>query len=110
MKLICVPLTLNAMSLLDLDNCPESLLESVTLTNEEHQTLLRSGALNAINSTIGTMIDDYEDENIKSIEDLRKAIKVLEDHLTLENSKTIKKLIHLSTIAIKKQTGLFFFF
>lgn len=110
MKLICTPLTLEGMCLLDSDDCPDYLLEKVTLTREEYEQLLESGALEAINTTLGKIIDDYEDEAIHNIEDLTKTLSILKKHLTLENSPTIRKLIDLNTLAIKNRTGLFFFF
>lgn len=110
MKIICVPLTLNAMKSLDINDCPDSLLESVHLTEDEYKKLLSSGTVEAINKTLGKIIDDYEDETINTRDDLSKALAIFEDHLTPENSSVIKKLIHLNTVAIKSNTGLFFFF
>ena len=110
MKIICVPLTMESMRLLDINDCPDSLLESFHLTEEEYKKLLASGAVEAINKTLGKIIDDYEDETINTNEDLSKALAIFEAHLTPENSSVIKKLIHLNTVAIKSHTGLFFFF
>lgn len=110
MKIICTPLTLEAMSLLDIDECPDSLLESLSLNQEDYEKLLESGALEAINTAFGKMIDDYEDEAINTTEELNKTLAILEDHLTPSNASIINKLIHLTTLAIKNRTGLFFFF
>jgi inorganic pyrophosphatase len=49
MKIICAPLTLNAMRLLDINDCPDSLLETIHLTDEEYKKLLISGAVETIN-------------------------------------------------------------
>lgn len=98
------------MRLLDVDDCPESLLESVTLNPEEYKKLLQSGALEAINTTLGKIIDDYEDEAIYNLADLTKTVEILNNHLTPENSSTMRKIIDLNTLAIKNRTGLFFFF
>lgn len=43
--MICVPLTTEAMKLLDLNECPDALLETALLTEEEYQQLLNSSAL-----------------------------------------------------------------
>lgn len=110
MKVICTPLTSNATNLLDLDACPDSLLESISLNQEEYEKLVTSGALAAINSSLGKIIDDYEDEVINTIEALNKTLTILENHLTSENASVMKKLIYLNTLAIKNGTGLFFFF
>ena len=110
MKTICVPLTTEAMKLLDTNDCPSSLLESTTLTEEEYQELLKSGALESINDASGKIIDEYEDEFINTPEELDKTLKILKTYLRPENSKTLNKLIKLNVLAINKNTGLFFFF
>lgn len=110
MKMICVPLTTEAMKLLDINECPEALIETVLLTEEEYQQFLNSGALESINYATGKIIDEYEDEIIKAPEELRKTFQTLTAHLSPENSKALNKLIQLSALAIDKNTGLFFFF
>lgn len=90
MKIICTPLTSEAMALLDLDDCPDSLLESISLSHEECEKLLESGALEAINETLGKIIDDYEDEAIYTTDELSKTLAILKDHLTREKSSIIK--------------------
>ena len=110
MKTICVPLTTEAMKLLDINNCPDVLLESADLAEEEYQQFLESGALESINIEVGKIIDAYEDEIISTPEDLSKTLKILKTHLRPENSKTLNKLIHLNVLAINRNTGLFFFF
>lgn len=110
MKIICTPLTVEAMRLLDIDECPDSSLESLSLSQEEYEKLLESGALEAINNSLGKIIDNYEDETISTAEELDKTLALLEEHLTPENASVIQKLIHLNALAIKNRTGLFFFF
>ena len=110
MKIICTPLTLEAVELMDVDDCPDSLLKSISLCNKEYEQLLKSGALEAINETLGKLIDEYEDESIKTTEDLEKTLKILENHRSTENSSVIRKLIYLNTLAIRNCTGLYFFF
>ncbi len=110
MKIICTPLTLEAVKLLDVDDCPDSLLESISLFDEEYEQLLKPGALGATNETRGKLIDEYEDEVIKTTEDFVKTLEILQEHLTSENSSVIRKLIYSNTLAIKNRTGLYFFF
>lgn len=110
MKLICTPLTLEAMNLLDTNTCPESMLESVSLTAGEYQQLWDSGVLETINSALGKMIDDYEDESIRFESDLKKSLKLFESNAIPKNPELAKKIIHLNRIAVEKNTGLFFFF
>lgn len=110
MKIICVPLTTEAMKLLDINDCPDALLETVSLTEKEHQQFLNSGALESINYATGKIIDEYEDETITTAEELKTTLQILKAHLKPENSKTLTKLIQLNELAINKSTGLFFFF
>lgn len=95
MNTICVPLTTEAMELLDTNECPSSLLESTTLTKEEYQELLKSGVLESINDALGKIIDEYEDEFINTPEELDKTLNILKTYLRPENSKTLNKLIKL---------------
>lgn len=110
MKMICTPLTRKAMTLLDIDNCPPYLLDSIYLTDTEYQQLQESGALESINSSLDKIIDDYEDESITTTEELKKSLTILKEHLAPNNLETMMKIIHLNSMAIEKQTGLFFFF
>lgn len=110
MKMICTPLTRKAMTLLDADNCPPYLLDSIYLTDTEYQQLLESGALESINSSLDKIIDDYEDESITTTKELKKSLTILEKHLAPNNLETMMKIIHLNSLAIEKKTGLFFFF
>ncbi|WP_237266713.1 hypothetical protein [Pseudomonas sp. ADAK22] len=98
------------MKLLDTNDCPDALLETASLTEEEYQQFLKSGALESINYAIGKIIDEYEDETITIPEELKKTLQILKAHLKPENSKTLNKLIQLNALAINKGTGLFFFF
>jgi hypothetical protein len=110
MKIICIPLTSKAMHLLDTDSCPDSLLETINLTSEEYDRLLKSGAIDTINASPGKIIDEYEDEKIDTPEDLKKTLSILEARKTAANSDIINKIISLNTLAIHNHTGLFFFF
>ena len=110
MKIICVPLTSKAIHLLDTNSCPDSLLETVNLTPEEYDKLLKTGAIDTINALLGKMIDDYEDEKIDTPEDLKKTLNILQKVKTATNSTTIDKIINLNNLAINSHTGLFFFF
>ncbi|MCS4251444.1 hypothetical protein [Pseudomonas sp. BIGb0164] len=110
MKMICVPLSPEAMLLMDTDTCPNSLLKTINLTPREYKELLESKAIDTINITLGKLIDEYEDEKIDTFKDLKKALNILHTIKTTTNSTIIEKLIKLNTLAIKNHTGLFFFF
>ncbi|WP_244159525.1 hypothetical protein AB6N16_11825 [Pseudomonas marginalis] len=109
-SVICVPLTPEAMKLLDTDDCPDLLFEILFLSDEDHRELLESGVLEAINKATGKIIDDYEDESIDTSEDLHISLAILKDFFAIKNSATLRELIHLNSVAINNNTGLFFFF
>lgn len=98
------------MRLLDINDCPDHLLESVSLTEEEYQYLLESRALEKINNTIGKIIDEYEDDTITIPQELKESLQILKTHLNPKNSKALNKIIHLNKLALNIKTGLFFFF
>ena len=110
MKLICTPLTGEAMSLLDLDACPDDQMERLLLANTEHQLLLNSGIFEEINSSLRKIIDDYEDECINTDEELAEMLKILEGQSLPEQPELLEKLIRLNKLAISKKTGVFFYF
>lgn len=97
------------MKLLDIDECPESLLESIFLTETEYELIQKSGVLENINVILGKIIDDYEDEAIIEKEELIRTLKILDTHTDADNVDTMEKLTTLNMLAIKKNTGLFFF-
>lgn len=110
MKMICVPLTPEAMLLLDTDTCPDSLLVTINLTPREYEKLLESEAIGTINISLGKIIDEYEDEKINTLEDLKKTLSILQKAKTPTNSTTTDKIINLNNLAINSHTGLFFYF
>ncbi|WP_122256285.1 hypothetical protein, partial [Pseudomonas marginalis] len=94
----------------DTDDCPDLLFEILFLSDEDHRELLESGVLEAINKATGKIIDDYEDESIDTSEDLHISLAILKDFFAIKNSATLRELIHLNSVAINNNTGLFFFF
>lgn len=97
------------MKLLDIDECPKSLLESIFLTETEYELIQKSGVLENINIILGKIIDDYEDEAIIEKEELIQTLKILDAHTNADNVDIMEKLTTLNMLAINKNTGLFFF-
>ncbi len=110
MKLICAPLTGEAMSLLDLNACPDDQMVRLPLTPIEHQQLLKSGIFDAINDSLRKIIDDYEDEHVDKTEELIEMLRILENNSPLENPELLEKPIHLTKLAIDRKTGVFSIF
>ena len=97
------------MKLLDIDECPESLLESIFLTKTEYELIQKSGVLENINVILGKIIDDYKDEAIIEKEELIRTLKILDAHTNADNVDIMEKPTTLNMLAINKNTGLFFF-
>lgn len=110
MKLICTPLSKKAMSLLDVDACPSTLLERLLLTNSEYLQLEKSGLFDIINTSLKKNIDDYEDEYIVAHKELEQMLETLKKHSLPENPKLLEKLISINESALDKETGVFFYF
>lgn len=110
MKLITVPLTQEALKLLDLDACPENKLEQLNLSKDEYQQLTKSEIIENINSKLGKLIDDYEDKNIQGATELTNMLEILMIAAIPENPDLLKELIKLTNTALKNNTGIFFFF
>lgn len=110
MKSICVPLTQESLIALDQDNCDPSNLKELNLSNDEYKKLLGSGVIEEINLQLDKIIDEYEDESIQGPRQLKTMLSILESSKTPKNHSIIVPLIELTQTAIKKNTGVFFFF
>ncbi|WP_263219910.1 hypothetical protein [Pseudomonas atacamensis] len=110
MKTISVPLSRDAMHRLDLDECIPGDLEELLVSEEEFLALSKTGVLEEINSTLSKLIDEYEDESIQGQTELESALKIFQKLYTTTNSDTLRKIIHLNEMAIKYDTGMFFYF
>lgn len=110
MKIISVPVNLEAMNRLDYDICEESDLIEINLDNEDFRVLWETGVLDVLNKKLGIMIDDFEDESIGTEQiPLAKAIVAKFAEL-IPNVKVLKDLKYLVDVAEEKKTGVFFFF
>jgi hypothetical protein len=64
-----------------------------------------------INNLCGTLIDEYEDDNITQIEDLQRCKIIISDLIEgVAEKKILVDFQKLVKEAIKRNTGLFFFF
>jgi hypothetical protein len=110
MKLISTPLTVEAMHRLDLDENLPGDIEELELTNENYSLLSNCGIFDKINSALGKMIDEYEDESIQGLVELNASLEILNEIFHKTQLEIIRKIIHLNQLAIKNNTGLFFYF
>jgi len=110
MKSICVPTSSDAMSRLDTDTCIDGDLVEIALDQSDFNELQKSGLLSELNSTLGLMIDEYEDESILN-SNLDSAITIYEkyiDKLNLNENK-VTRIQDVLELARNKDTGVFFF-
>lgn len=110
MKIISVPLSSEAMKRLDLDECLPGDLEELQLSEEHYIQLSQSGLIETINSSLGKMIDEYEDESIQGTAELSTLLNILykaSEHIELD---PLEKIIQLNKLALQHNTGLFFYF
>lgn len=108
MKIISVPLTVEAMQRLDTDSCIEGDLKEVELNKVEYAQLWESGVFERLNNDLGIMIEDYEDEVIPA-DNLQEGIEIVEEYHN-NNNALFRALLELFKLALERKTGVFFFF
>ena len=110
MKIISVPLSLDAMHRLDVDDSLPGDLEEIFLTDEAFRKLSNTGLFEELNSKLGKIIDEHEDESIQDQTDLTTSLKILENISKKNDIEDLYKINNLIKIAIDKKTGIFFYF
>jgi hypothetical protein len=111
MKVISVPITLDAMLRLDTDSCLDGDLVELELTQVDFDYLWESGFFDELNNELSLMIDDFEDESIEYI-DIDKAIDILDRYLQKsgQDGSCFLKIKTLFKLANDRKTGIFFYF
>ena len=110
MKLIAVPLSQAAMERLDYDSNQDGDLCEIALADCDYKVLWETGVLDELNSKLGIMIDDYEDEFIR-IAQLPLAKKIVLNCVQIKQDvKPLLELLNQIELAEQKNTGVFFYF
>lgn len=113
MKVICVPKSLEAESRLDLNESHTDDTDEVSLDVNVFYKLFNSGVFSKINSITGSLIDDFEDSNIRG---RKKITMVLESGILNQNfeeievASALKEIGSLFQKAWDYNTGVYFFF
>ena len=111
MKVISVPLSVDAMNRLDFNEVQPGDVEEIELDRSHYVFAFESGLFDALNDRLGIMIDDYEDESIKDIQKLKLGLEIIENtKINIEYAPFFEELERLFKLALEKQTGVFFFF
>lgn len=111
MRYISVPVTVDAMKRLDVDQCIEGDLVKTFFNEVEYEAFWKSGIADIINCRFDVIIDDYEDEELTNMDQLIELKEIVEEFL-LKDSENIafNKLMDQVNNAINFKTGIFFFF
>ena len=109
MKCISVPTSQDAMQRLDLDVSLEGDLIEVTISDEQFQSLIDTGVISRLNQFIEINIDEFEDEKIVGIRDLRLAKSIL-GQVSPSDCTSAEVLVSQINKAIEYNTGVFFYF
>ncbi|UXY10993.1 hypothetical protein N7922_00220 [Kosakonia sp. ML.JS2a] len=111
MKCIAVPVNLEAMNRLDYDQCQEEDLVEVIFEEHDYNELWDSGIIEILNNQLGKNIDDYEDENITDLDELRQCRVIIGERINIVPSSIIlEKLYSQVNLAIDYKIGVFFYF
>ncbi len=111
-KLITVPKDADAQRLLDYDRCPaEQLIELVLHDDQRFDRLWNTGVFEKLNMKTGSMIDDFEEDHIKGLYNLKSGLEVV-TAVTQKNPEVseLSVLENLFNEAIQRKTGVFFYF
>lgn len=110
MKYITVPLDDAAAKKLIYDEAESYELIELIFVQNELDELFSIGFFNRLNKILDINIDDFEDE---AITDMRKLIifrNFLKDWIKEHPDDVYQQLLKLVSVAIEKETGIFFFF
>ncbi len=111
--IIIVPKNKKAEKALDYDQAKNGDLMELFLTKEEFYILWNADVFDLLNEVGDAWIDEYEEGDITSAENLQKSIQALQakdySHNT-QLSALVNKLIQLMQEALKRGVGIYFYF
>ncbi|WP_158989503.1 hypothetical protein [Mucilaginibacter sp. L196] len=113
MKIICVPKDSIAEKRLEYDLAESDELIELNFEDESFYKLWNTGFFNSINKMIGIIIDDFEDEHISNITEIKKVIDSdIFSNYSLDKKLDIitEKIKSLFEEAYKRKTSIRFFF
>ena len=109
MKLVLVPLTTEALRRLDLDESLPGDIVELELSDEDYALISKSGVLDKINSSLGKMLDEYEDESIQGRSSLSASLTIFNEAYNATRHDVISRIISMNELAIENDTGMFFY-
>ncbi len=113
-KCITVPKTKEAENKLEFDNAlVDELIEYNFSSDEDFYDFFQTNIFEEINNICGSMIADFESDELTTLESKQKCLQFLEDKKLSVDGKVktvVDELIKLLKEAIARDTGIYFFF
>lgn len=115
-RLIIVPKDKKAELNLDYDNAKDEVLIQYILNEEIFIKLYNLDFFNFINNFFDVNIDDFEDESIEfnklemGLSDFKKKFSLIESKFDNIIFNEVKKIFNLFDEAMKRKTGIYFYF
>jgi hypothetical protein len=111
MKTITVPKNAEAERFLDLNKCPPDQLEEIALTQEQFDKLWSAGLFAEINKICGSLIDDYEDGSISTMNSISAVLELIQSKQWSEEvTDSVTKIEGLLEKAKEQNTSVHFYF
>ncbi|WP_312332269.1 hypothetical protein [Sphingobacterium sp.] len=111
-RYIVTPKDKRAEELLDFNEAGDHDLIQLVLSESQFYQLDACGVFSDLNNMLGCLIDDFEDEAITDKQQLEKGLKYLKNLRPKDDrtQKLMEEIICLFEEAVKRQTGVYFFF
>ncbi|MBX3239061.1 MAG: hypothetical protein KIT80_09790 [Chitinophagaceae bacterium] len=112
-RVIVVPKDRLAQELLDRDEATDQQLLELYLSDEEFYFLYKRGIFALINQIAGSLIDDFENDSVLEKEKILKIIESLNAQKAMFTNEwlvIIQKIVDLFEEALKRGTGVHFYF
>jgi hypothetical protein len=98
------------MARLDLDQCLSGDLLEIVLADEDFSRIQETGFFEDINRNLDTLIDDFEDEAITERAHMELILKLSKEYGEKFKVDFFGDLIPIVEEAMRKKTGIFFYF
>lgn len=111
--MIVVPKDKYSEELLNYDQAADNQLNILKLQEPFFHILWEKGIFSNINEICNVNIDDFEDERITNIDNIRSTIKYLENKkasFNKDDQMNIELIIDIFKLALSKNVGVYFYF
>ena len=111
-RYIVTPKDKRAEELLDFNEAGDHDLIQLVLSDSQFYQLDAFGVFSDLNNMLGCLIDDFEDDAITNKQQLEEGLKYLKNVRLKDDriQELMEEIISLFEEAVKKETGVYFFF